>query len=73
MDPCRWASCSLFADLDTVAKKRAAFKKLRKYGYAAQIKIASGSGFLLENRGHIDFWMFDTFDPIAAIVQVKDL
>ncbi len=43
--PCRWASCSLFVDLETVAKKRNAFKKLI-YGFCSCF-LAGRSGIYL--------------------------
>lgn len=70
--PCRWASCSLYSDLATVHKKRK-IKSLKKYPFIAELKIAAKSGRLVENSGHIDFWMYDTFDPLAAIVVVRGL
>ena len=72
VDACRWASCSLYCDLATVIKKRK-LPKLKHYLFAAELKIKAGSGFLLQGGTHIDFWMFDTFDPIKAIVQIKGL
>ena len=54
-------------------KKRDTFKKLRTFEYVAKLKIQAGSGFTLIANGHIDFWMFDTFDPLSAIVHVKGL
>jgi hypothetical protein len=70
--PCRWASCSLYADLATVEKKRK-LKSLRKYRFAARLTIREQSGYLKEDSGHIDFWMYDTFDPVAAIVETTEL
>jgi hypothetical protein len=72
-DPCRWASCSLFTDLNTIQKKRKTFKKLRKFHFAAEMTIKSGSGLLMQEGSHIDFWMFASFDPIGAIADVKAL
>jgi hypothetical protein len=69
---CRWASCSLFLDLETVRKKRK-IKSLQKYRFVAELKIAAKSGRMKELYGHIDFWMYDHFDPLSAIVVVKDL
>jgi len=72
VDPCRWASCSLYSDMETIKKKRL-LKNLQKFAFVAEIKIAAGSGLLLLTGKHIDFWMFETFDPIAAIVQTQAL
>lgn len=71
-DPCRWASCSLYTDMATVQKKRK-LKKLKRYPFVAELSIASGSGYLVQEGTHIDFWMSDTFDPLKAIVNVKAL
>jgi hypothetical protein len=72
IDSCRWASCSMYTDMDTIQKKRK-FKNLKQYTHIALLKIGAGSGKLIEEGSHIDFWMFDTFNPIGAIVSVKDL
>jgi hypothetical protein len=72
MDLCRWSSCSLYADMATVQKKRK-LPKLRGYPFVAKLKIAASSGHILEKSKHIDFWMFDTFDPVAAVVAVECL
>jgi hypothetical protein len=70
--PCRWASCSLYPDLATVYKKRK-IKSLKKYPFVAELTIAANIGRLVEDLSHIDFWMYDTFDPLTAIVVIKDL
>jgi hypothetical protein len=70
VDLCRWSSCSMYLDMETVAKKRK-IKSLQKYPFVAQLKIQAGSGHILENNKHIDFWMYDTFDPLAAIVVIN--
>jgi hypothetical protein len=72
IDACRWASCSLYTDMATVQKKRK-LKKLRSYTPIAVLKIGAGSGYLIIANSHIDFWMFETFDPVAAIVRVEGL
>ena len=71
-DPCRWASCSLFCDMETINKKRK-LKNFRQYTHVACLNIVAGSGMLLRIGHHIDFWMYDTFDPIKAIVHVRNL
>ena len=58
--------------MKTVGKKRK-LKNLQKYTHVAKIEIKAGSGMLIEGNSHIDFWMFDTFDPIASIVHVDEL
>ncbi len=69
---CRWASCSLYSDLATVQKKRK-LKNLKKYRFVAELKIAEKSGRLKDSSSHIDFWMYDNFDPLTAIVVIRDL
>ncbi|WP_407193222.1 hypothetical protein [Bradyrhizobium sp. STM 3566] len=73
VDLCRWSSCSLFTDLATVKKKRSTFKKLQKYGFAAVMTIPPKSGHSEQANAHIDFWMFDTFDPVNAVTKVETL
>jgi hypothetical protein len=58
--------------METVHKKRK-LKSLQKFTHVAKITIAPGSGMLLMGGGHIDFWMYETFDPISAIVHVTSL
>lgn len=71
-DPCKWASCSMYASLATVQKKRK-LKSLQKYPYVAVLEITKGSGKLAVQNEHIDFWMCDTFDPISAINELVTL
>jgi hypothetical protein len=70
--PCRWASCSLYSDLATARKKRK-LKSLKKYRFVAELRIPAKSGKMKEVSGHIDLWMYKDFDPIAAIVLIRDL
>lgn len=58
--------------METVNKKRK-LKSLSKYLFIAQLGIAAGSGKLVLSKGHIDFWMYDTFDPVSAIIAVEGL
>src|SRR5271157_4434800 len=74
VDPCRWASCSLYTNLQTLKKKRETFPKLRKMSFFAELNIAANSGKTLnDGNNHLDFWMFDHFDPIKAITKVAAL
>jgi hypothetical protein len=59
--------------LETIAKKRKTFKKLRNLPFVAKLSIAAGSGRLIETPNHVDFWMYDTFDLMGSIVQVEAL
>jgi hypothetical protein len=71
VDPCRWASCSLCADMEQVEKARK-FPKLKKFQHVAKMNIPKASG-LSHGTKHIDFWMFDSFDPVGAVVEVRKL
>lgn len=73
VDPCRWSSCSLYTNLDTLRKKRETFPRLRKMSFFAEINIAANSGKIISENSHIDFWMFASFDPIKAITKVAAL
>jgi hypothetical protein len=73
VDPCRWASCSLYTNLDTLRKKRQTFPRLRKMLFFAEISIAANSGKIVHENDHLDFWMFFSFDPIKAISKVAAL
>lgn len=69
VDPCQWASCSVFT------KKEAAFQKLPKprarFSYIACIKITAKCGFTVERKSHVDFWRFSGFKP--TIISVEPL
>ena len=70
-DLCRWASCSLFTVKPTAATL---LPRLRaKYSFVAILKLVSGCGYMKEENGHIDFWMFKSFDPVAAILAIEKL
>ena len=68
-DECAFASCSLFNSIARVRElaKTQFFKKM----HAAELNIPKNSGkYTVGSKGHIDFWMYDSFDPLSAIVQV---
>lgn len=70
-DECRFASCSLFLKL-APAKKLAGLPKIRaKGGFIAKLAIPTGAGMSFIKNQHVDFWMFDGFDPISATVEVE--
>lgn len=72
-DPCALASCSLFVNRSSrsfIATTRLPkFKNMR----VAEINIPVGSGLSILNveSGHIDFWMYENYDPVASIIQVE--
>ena len=75
VDPCRWAACSFYRS----RSKAIEIAKLPKFRdsnpHLALLGLTLGSGKLLENKRttHIDFWMYSTFNPIAAIIETEAL
>lgn len=70
-DPCDLASCSLFANEYCEGFKTARkFPKLREKP-VARVSIPLGSGMSVVNKkGHIHFWMYNSFDPVSSVVEV---
>lgn len=66
-DHCRWASCSLTTDPQTLRK----LSKL-KHRYAVKMSIPEGAGLSKRDKIHIDFWRSSAFDPLAAIVGLEE-
>lgn len=65
VDDCRWASCSVFDDLS----KAAGLKRLPKFKNSriARLTLTRDAGCVLKGgNGHYDWWMYRTFDPVAA-------
>jgi hypothetical protein len=61
VDPCRWASCSVFLTKDAAYQK---LPKMRaRYKFLAKITITAKCGFTSRQKLHIDFWRFKTFKP----------
>ena len=72
VDECSWASCSLCTCIDKI-RNFAGLPKVRDRGpcFVATLTIPAGAGKSVTKGKHIDFWMFDTFDPVAATVAVE--
>jgi hypothetical protein len=72
VDPCAWASCSMCTRIDRM-RNFAGLPKVRGKGptFVAKLSIPAGSGMSLKKGYHIDFWMFDTFDPVAATIEAE--
>ncbi|WP_417826463.1 hypothetical protein [Thalassospira povalilytica] len=75
---CKWSSCSVFAlpkgNHRTIAHMK--LPKLRDRKFAAKLKVFPQSGLVKESKsknGHLDFWMFSTFNPIDHIEAVVAL
>lgn len=64
--PCRFASCSVFMD-----GRLTKLPRLKDKEYLAYLQIDSKSGkWSYGNSGHIDLWMYQGFDPVAATIRV---
>jgi hypothetical protein len=71
-DPCKHSSCSLFTCADKAKNIAYRLPKPREGGpFVAHLTIESGAGVSLEKNKHVDFWMYDTFDPVAAIKKIE--
>lgn len=72
---CRNASCSFSVDVAKLRNQAGLPKFRAKNPKIASVSIAIGSGRSHTNikTKHIDFWMYDTFDPVSATVQVEDV
>lgn len=75
VDPCRFASCSLFTDIQK-AKNIARLPKFRN----SEPKIAklllpatAGVSILNKETKHIDLWFYEGFDPLSAIVTLEEV
>lgn len=71
---CQWASCSLFTSLMHV-KNMPSLPKLRAQGnrFVAKLSVPRGAGVSLCKGVHVDFWMYATFDPTAAVEAVEQI
>lgn len=67
--PCRWASCSLFIgdELTSNMMKTPMFKRFKA---RAKLEIAAGSGRSQVNDKHVDFWAYEGFSFLSAVVKV---
>jgi hypothetical protein len=72
---CRNASCSLSADVIKLRNQALLPKFRAKKPKIAHLSIGIGSGRSCMNvkSSHIDFWMYDTFNPISATSLVEDV
>ena len=74
--PCEWASCSMFIanvrrEVLTDLRK---FPNLRHMTQIAHVSVGPSAGVAkIKASGHIDLWMYATFDPVAAIIDMEPL
>lgn len=73
VDPCKWASCSFFRDKKKISDISKKLPKPRTFAnFIAQLDIPADTGRWKEDKkGHIDFWMYASFDPLSAIVDIQ--
>ncbi|MEO5372190.1 MAG: hypothetical protein H7833_19145 [Magnetococcus sp. DMHC-1] len=65
--PCRWASCSV-GNIRYIRDMIKKFPRFRK-SYIVKIKLNREAGMIQpSNNGHIDFWMYASFNPLGAII-----
>ncbi|MBF0154878.1 MAG: hypothetical protein HQL64_14145 [Magnetococcales bacterium] len=69
---CFWASCSLIdIDRKDILESRRKIPKFKNKPVAV-IQLDCQSGMIKSsNSGHVDFWMYSSFNPLAAIKSVE--
>ena len=71
VDPCVLAACSLFSSTDCPGFKKASKLPKFKKSKIAELSLPQGAGeSVTDKSGHINFWMYSHFDPVAAVVRV---
>lgn len=80
MDPCKWASCSMFiAENDNAAYDQAAalvcLPKLKRFSFAAFVSISPRIGVaeVGSHSKHADYWLASDFDPAESVTKVVQL
>jgi hypothetical protein len=74
-DPCVACSCSLFT-FDPNKDAASQYKKLpklkRRFIAFLRIDAASGKCVVSDRTGHVSLWMFAAFDPLGAVLEVRE-
>ncbi len=70
---CDLAACSLFTCTKSKGFIRARkFPRLRNKAVAV-LDIPEGAGLsLINSDGHVNFWMYNSFDPLSAVTEVYE-
>jgi hypothetical protein len=70
---CKWASCSLFDSKDQIVNICSKLPRPRDYAnFIAEMNIPEKSGrWLRGKKGHYDFWKYESFDLVSAVVKVE--
>jgi len=76
--PCKWSSCSVFGGrkgLQTAIDMVALPRYRKRFSHLAHLQIdgRSGLGVVNDKSGHIDLWMFSSFDPVSAVVRCEQV
>jgi prenyltransferase beta subunit len=70
VDECRWASCSVYDDLDRVQNMQR-LPRFKKHKYVARLTLGRNAGRVTKGaNGHYDWWIYNSFDPVIASVIV---
>lgn len=73
IDPCSWASCSLFESERCAGFKDAAKLPKMREKRVAVLSLPEGAGRSTRNsRGHIHLWRYAGFDPLSLVTEVRD-
>lgn len=71
VNDCTYASCSLCTCIDKMRTLAGLPKVRAKNPFIAALSIPQGAGRSMIKDKHISFWMYDTFDPVAATLHVE--
>ena len=75
-DTCSHASCSMFLHdaEDEQLNAMRALPHFRNFTHAFLVQVDNASGMALEGKNkHVDLWLFRTFNPVAAVAEVRAL
>ena len=70
MDPCRFASCSLYT-AHSPAAKMLKFPKFQG-GAVAKLTIPGAAGRAKKKKQHVDFWAYSEFKFLDFVLEVKN-
>ncbi|TXM96737.1 hypothetical protein FV242_33180 [Methylobacterium sp. WL64] len=75
-DPCEHASCSTFIhyendDFAQALSRLPSFKKFYKYLHFMNIDEKTGIMKINQYTGHVDLWIFSTFDPVSSVGSTR--
>lgn len=71
VDPCQWASCSLFTAWPGELVKLGRIR--RRYSHVATLSIQQGVGRSLAASGHVDYWRYANVDLSSFVTAVAEI